>query len=380
MDGDARAWPPVGRMRRVTRLGAFLAALAAVLAILSSLDLASDRPSNASAWRPAVSRVGANAPSEAAREISIAWAGDVTPGSRYGIPPNGGRAQFTGVRGPLRRVDLALGNLEGTFSVGGRSKCATEGGTCFSFQAPPGRAAALRWAGFDLLNLANNHALDFGLPGQRQTVAALDRHHLGHTGRPGEIEVMRRRGLRIAIVGFAPYRWASDMRDRTKVRRLVAAAAKRSDIVIVLAHIGAEGSDKTHVPRGREVALGEDRGATRAFAHAAVKAGADLVLGSGPHVLRGIELYRGKLIAYSLGNFAGWRNFSAVGALSMSGLLTVRLSGRGHVRGGAFLPLRLTGVGVPARDRSGAATRLVNALSRADFGDAGLRLLRNGSF
>lgn len=314
------------------------------------------------------------------RELSIAWVGDITPGSRYGLPPDGGRALFDGVRGPLRTAGLSLGNLEGTLSVDGTSKCGADGGDCFSFQAPPENAEALRWAGLDLLNLANNHAYDFGADGQAQTVAALDAHGLAYTGRPGEITVLRRRGVRVAVVGFAAYPWANDLRELDAVRDLVATAARRADLVVVLAHAGSEGLDRTSVPLGREVAFGEDRGDTRAFAHAAVDAGADLVLGSGPHVLRGMEHYKGRLIAYSLANFAGWKNFSTAGTFSLTALLTVRLSERGQLRGGQFTALRLSPEGVPAPDPSGEATALVNQLSEQDFGATGTRLLDDGSF
>ena len=77
---------------------------------------------------------------------------------------------------------------------------------------------------------------------------------------------------------------------------------------------GAEGTDGQHVPRGTEYYLGENRGNERVFAHALVTAGADLVLASGPHVLRGLRLFHEKLIAYSLGNFAMCSH-----ALSMDG-------------------------------------------------------------
>lgn len=259
-------------------------------------------------------------------EVSIAWAGDITPGSSYGLPPDDGRGLFENVRDEVIGADVAIGNLEGTFSVGDTSKCETEGGDCFSFQAPPENAAALAWAGFDLLNLAN---------------------------------MVRRRGLRIATVGFAPYPWATDLRDLDAVAELVRRASDEADLVVVLAHLGAEGSGQIHTPVGRERAMGEDRGDTRAFAHVAVDAGADLVLASGPHVLRGIELRNGKLIAYSLGNFAGWHNFSTAGALSLSGLLTVRLSPDGYLRGGSThrpAPERRRGA-VRGNDRRGGGTR-----------------------
>ena len=241
---------------------------------------------------------------------------------------------------------------------------------------PPGSAGR----GFDLLNLANNHAWDFGAAGQRQTVDALKRHRLAHTGRPGEITVLRRRGIRIAAVGFAPYPWANDPRARGAARDLVRAADKRADLVIVLAHLGGEGADQTHVPPGREVAMGEERGDTRAFAHGVVEAGADLVLGSGPHVLRGIEVHRGKLIAYSLGNFAGWHNFSTTGTLALSGILEVNLSKTGALRGGRFTSAATERPRRARRRQLWRSEGLVGRLSVEDFGEKGLRLLDSGSF
>ena len=110
---------------------------------------------------------------------------------------------------------------------------------------------------------------------------------------------------------------------------------------------------------GEEVAYGEDRGDTRGFAHALVEAGADLVLGSGPHVIRGVERYRDRLIAYSLGNFAGWHNFGGGGTYDLSGMLTVRLDGNGHVVGGRWRSLHLVAPGIPQPDPTDASARLV---------------------
>jgi len=366
---------------RILAAGALVAAWAAALVVLAPLVFAEDGPAEGSAAPPARDRESvADEDRKPSSTVSVAWAGDITPGSRYGKPPEQGRALFNGVRALLVGADLAVGNLEGTLSVGGASKCGTDGGQCFSFQAPPENAGALSWAGFDLMNLANNHAYDFGASGQGQTLAALRAQNIAHTGLPGQITVVRRRGIRIATVGFAPYPWASDLRNLTAVRELVRAAARRAELVVVLAHLGGEGTNQMHTPVGREVAMGEDRGETRAFTHTAVDSGADLVVGSGPHVLRGMELYRGKLIAYSLGNFAGWHNFSTAGALSLSGLLNVRLSRDGDLRGGKFTALRLSSAGAPSPDLSGEATALVNELSREDFAGASVRLLGDGSF
>lgn len=299
--------------------------------------------------------------------VTIGWVGDTTPGSRYGMPPQGGRALFSKVRAQLLAPDIMVGNLEGTFGNGGKSKDAT--GAAFSFQAPPSYAAALPWAGFDLVNLANNHAHDFLEAGMASTRRALDAVGVAYTGRPGQITIVESRGVRVAFVGVAPYSWSQSLADIPGTAALVRSARKGADVVIVLMHAGAEGSDKTHTPKGTEHAYGEFRGSPRAFAHAMIDAGASAVLGSGPHVVRGIERYKGRLIAYSLGNFAGWGNFGTSGTLGLSGLLTISVDRRGEVLGGRWLPLRLARSGAPAFDPKGSSLTLVRTLSRQDFTD-----------
>ncbi len=317
------------------------------------------------------------APPKRAPTVTIGWVGDITPGSQYGLPASEGRALFAHVRPALRAPDLMAGNLEGTFSAGGASKCGLGAANCFAFQAPPANAGALRDAGFDIVNLANNHAFDYGPDGQWQTLEALYRAHLAFTGLPGHVRVLTRNGIRVAFVGLSTYRWTSSMDDSTAVRALVDQAAAIADVVVVFFHAGAEGADRTAVPQGREYAYGEDRGDSRAFAHLAIDAGADVVLGSGPHVLRGMEVYRRRLIAYSLGNFAGAGNFASGGTLSLSGLLTVRVDRRGRLRGGRFAGMAIDGSGAPQPDE-GAARSLVATLSAQDFGASAPRLLADG--
>ena len=307
----------------------------------------------------------ARAPS---KSITVAWVGDIALSSGYGLPRGGAGAVLARMRRHLHSADFTIGNLEGTLSRGGASKCGAGTESCFAFQAPPSYAAAFRRAGFDAMNVANNHAFDFGPAGQRQTLAALRRHEIGYSGRPGEILIRTVGGLRVALVGFAPYRWAASLHDARAARRLVRRADRRADLVIVAIHAGAEGADKLHTPRGTEFAFGENRGNARAFSRAVVRAGADLVLGSGPHVVRGIERYRGRLIAYSLGNFLGYRTFSTGGVLSLSGLLQVRLDASGAPLRGRWVSVRLGGTGVPSPDRSRRSARLVRRLSIRDFG------------
>jgi hypothetical protein len=181
------------------------------------------------------------------------------------------------------------------------------------------------------------------------------------------VTVVRVDGVRVALLGFSPYSWNQSLLDIPAAEALVRHAAKKADVVVALIHAGAEGADEIHTPQGTEYAYGENRGDARAFAHAVVDAGADLVLGSGPHVIRGIERRRGKLIAYSLGNFAGWDNFGISGDLGLSGLLTVTIDSKGRVRGGRWLSLRLAEPGVPVIDSGHTSARLADRLSAEDF-------------
>jgi hypothetical protein len=190
---------------------------------------------------------------------------------------------------------------------------------------------------------------------------------------------MRRAGLRIALLGFAPYRWAARLEQVRVAQALVRKAAAQADVVVVAMHAGAEGSGAMHVPHGTEIFLGENRGDSRRFAHAVVEAGADLVVGSGPHVIRGVERYHGRLIAYSLGNFAGYKNFGTGGALGLSAILTVRLQGDGAFAGGRWISLRLDGNALPHPDPSGASARLAAQLSREDFGSSAARIGPDGA-
>jgi hypothetical protein len=155
-------------------------------------------------------------------------------------------------------------------------------------------------------------------------------------------------------------------------------ADRRADIVVCWFHGGAEGSDKVHTPAGAEYAFGEHRGELRRLAHALIDSGADLVAGSGPHVLRGVEAYRGRLIAYSLGNFAGNGNFATGGNLSLSAILNVRLLPDGSFAGGQLHALRLDEHPWPGPDPDQSALELMRSVSQEDFGAAAVRIGQRG--
>ena len=315
----------------------------------------------------------------APRSVEIAAVGDMTFG-RAGSHPAGGASSLVARVKWALRGDLTVGNLETTLGSGGYSKCPRgRSKTCFAFQAPAGTAGALRQAGFAAVNVANNHGDDYGAEGIRETGAALRSARLAFTGRPGQITYVVRRGVKVALLGFAPYRYDEDLLDIGSATRLVRRAAQRADIVIVFIHAGAEGSAYQHVRAGMETYLGELRGDPLRFAHAVVDAGADVVLGSGPHVLRGMEWYRGRLIAYSLGNFVGYHTLDTTGVLGTGAVLRLRLDDDGSFVTGSLIPVRLDASGMPSRDPAARAIALVSSLSHADFGATEVRLSRTGT-
>jgi poly-gamma-glutamate capsule biosynthesis protein CapA/YwtB (metallophosphatase superfamily) len=291
---------------------------------------------------------------------------------------DGGAGFFSApVRGELIG-DVVLGNLEGTLTTAGYSKCGAGSTNCYAFRVPPSYAEVLKRAGFTILNVANNHAYDFGAQGQAETLAALTRAGLRFTGRPGQITYLRVGKTSVAVIGFASYSWAQSLTDIAAARRIVRRADEKADIVIVTMHAGAEGSDHEHVAAGTETFLGENRGNVLAFSHAVIDAGADLVIGHGPHVLRGMEWYRGRLIAYSLGNFLGNGTLSISGVLGVSGVLHVSLRPDGTWVRGDLTPIRLLPPGLPALDPAEAAHGVVRDLSKSDFGRSAMRVTRKG--
>jgi hypothetical protein len=314
--------------------------------------------------------------------ITLQWVGDMAVSSTLGLPPGGVYDAVAPLAATLRDADITLGNLEGTLSVGGASKCGggSEGGTCFAFQAPPSTAYALRRLGFDLVNQANNHAQDFGPAGHAQTMAALRRAGLAWTGDPGQITYLTTHGVRVAFLGFAPYAYTSNLLDIPTAEAMVRTAARHAAIVVVIIHAGAEGSDQLHTPPGTQYYLGEDRGDARLFAHSVIRAGASVVLGSGPHVIRGVQRYRGHLIAYSLGNFIGYRTLGSGGVLDDSGIMRVSLNpANGRVVAARWIPVTLDS-GIPRQALGDGDAPLVASLSLQDFPNSHFQIEPDGVF
>jgi len=309
--------------------------------------------------------------------ISIAAVGDTMLGNTPELPSEPA-TYLDPVKGELAG-DIVFGNLEGTLTeVSGSPKCGPQSEECFAFRMPPEYAKYLADAGFTLMSNANNHSYDFGEAGLNETVESLNAAGIEQTGLPGEITIVKAGGQRIAFVGFAPYAYTNSLTDLEGAAALIEEAATKAEIVVVTIHAGAEGSDAGHVTGGEEIYLGEDRGNPEEFAHLAVDAGADLVLGSGPHVLRGIEIYKHRLLAYSLGNFSGFHNFTTAGALGESVVLHVTLAPDGAFRSGRLASLRLVEAGQPVPDPNEEAAATIAALSAEDFGSTAIEVGADG--
>ncbi len=315
------------------------------------------------------------APAQKAATITINAVGDVQlgrawPEDKASLPPDGARTLLAEVSRELCEGDLTIGNLETALADSGESrKCKPGSKVCYAFRAPTAYAAELRALGFDVLTIANNHSGDFGEEGRSETQRALGEAGIATSGVLGDIATIEHEGLRVAVIGFGFGASMYSVHDLDGARALISELAKRHDLVVVTVHAGAEGTSATRVTKTRELFLGEDRGDIHAFARAVVDAGADLVLGHGPHVLRAMELYRDRLIAYSLGNFCAWRSFSLTGPLAVSVILRATLASTGELLEAELIPTRLVGEGLAVLDPEKRGIVAVRELSRTDFGE-----------
>jgi hypothetical protein len=315
----------------------------------------------------------------------------------------------------LSAADIAFGNLEGPMLEGGTSeKCppampdasdktatpkptptptstASPSGAdkakpapprCFAFRVPTRYGKYLRDAGFDVLSLANNHAADFGNYGRSSTRKVLDNLGIKYAGSDRErfsTTYLDVRGKRVAFVGFAHNNIVPNVNNLESAKKLVAEARKKADIVVVSFHGGAEGEAAQMVPRETEIFVGEKRGNLPLFAHTVIDAGADLVLGHGPHVMRGMEIYKGHLIAYSMGNFATYGMFNLKGSQGLSAIFEITLAADGKFAGGKIIAAKQVGRGGPVLDPSGEVIKKLQALSQADFGTSAPKIADDGT-
>ncbi len=297
------------------------------------------------------------------------------------LPEDDGRSQLSDAAPLLQASEIAFGNVEGVLMDGGEPvKQCKDPSACYLFRSPARFAQTLAEAGFNVVSLANNHARDFGEEGRSASMNALTNAGVLHSGREGDIASWQVGNIRVAMIAFAPFSGSWPMLDTDLAQTTVTELANAHDLIIVSFHGGAEGADAQRIPFTSETYYGEDRGDVVRFSRSMVDAGADLVIGHGPHVPRAMELYQGRLIAYSLGNFATWWGISVSEAKGYAPLLRTRLDGNGKLLAGDVVSLRQQRPDGPRLDPEQNAWRMIRRLTREDFPSGDLQLNEDGSF
>jgi poly-gamma-glutamate capsule biosynthesis protein CapA/YwtB (metallophosphatase superfamily) len=316
--------------------------------------------------------------------LTVAAVGDIMLGTDFpkNILPDDDGAGFLGEVTPiLTSADIAFGNLEGVLLDGGEPvKECKDPSVCHLFRSPTRYAQHLAAAGFDVMSLANNHAHDFGEEGRSSGMQALESVGIRHSGREGDVASWEVGGLRVALIAFAPNIGAHALNDYARAAELVAELASRHDIVLVSFHGGAEGVDAATLPFAEETYHGEARGNVVTFAHAVIDAGADLVLGHGPHVPRALEYYNERLIAYSLGNFATYYGISVEGTKGLAPILIAELDAGGRFLRGRIESMIQVRPGGPRPDPARGALEMMRSLTERAFGSGHIRFEPDGQF
>lgn len=315
--------------------------------------------------------------------LTLAAVGDIMPGTDFPeniLPDDDGLSFLDAVTPLLAAPDVTFGNFEGVLLDGGEpvKQCKSKT-ACFVFRTPTRYARYLKLAGFDVMSLANNHARDFGEEGRSSSMAALAAEGIHTSGREGTVATFTANGRRIALVAFAPNVGSNSLNDPQIGLPLVAALAANNDIVIVSFHGGAEGTGAEKLPFAREIFAGEDRGNVVEFAHQVIDAGADLVLGHGPHVVRPLEIYRDRLVAYSLGNFATYYGISVEGIRGIAPILQVTLDDEGRFVAGKIEPTMQIRPAGPAIDPERKVITLMRDLTTDAFPDGRLSIADDGT-
>jgi poly-gamma-glutamate capsule biosynthesis protein CapA/YwtB (metallophosphatase superfamily) len=302
--------------------------------------------------------------------VTVAAVGDIMLGSDFPypeLPPEDGRALFDGVRGLLGQADLSFGNLEGTLCDGGLCVKNTESANVYAFRTPTRFARTLKDAHFKVLSLANNHSRDFGYMGMWATKQALKKAGIQFSSRDGEVAEFNLRGLTVGLmaVSFGPR--PRSINHPEEVLREIDFLSRKYDILLISVHGGKEGKSALRTQNKTEYFLGENRGNLVRFARSAVERGADLILGHGPHVPRALEVYKGRLIAYSLGNFCTYKGMNLDEEKGYAPLLWTELGPAGAFRRGRIYSFIQYRPGGPKKDPQQRALGLMRTLSLQDF-------------
>jgi hypothetical protein len=243
----------------------------------------------------------------------------------------------------------------------------------YVFRFPVATAKLLKSSGFHAVTLANNHSLDYGGAGLTDTLNHLAQQGIVGSGHlRGKFELFTLEAIKIGLVSVGFYSMQNDIKELDAVAELIASAKRVADVVIVAMHAGAEGEAHIELPEGPETFLGEARGDSRAFAQVAIAAGADAIVGYGPHVLRAAECIAGRPVFYSIGNFLGIGGLSTQGLTGVAAIAQLAFDVNKKLIGSRLVPLRFDSNKFPQIDPAGRAIALVrhlNVLATQKFKD-----------
>lgn len=313
--------------------------------------------------------------------IKIKAVGDIIPGTNYPSNklPDQKEMLFQDVKPALQGADIVFGNFESTLTNYPNSAKNIGRGLVFAFRTPPEYTSILKDAGFHILSVANNHSFDFFETGFDDTIDNINKLGMKAVGRKDQIVYHEVKGVKFAFIGFSYFPVHNNMLDLEASKAIVKKAeAEGADVIVVSVHAGAEGTAALHIRDKTEYFYGENRGNKVLFARTLIDAGADLILGHGPHVPRAFELYKGKLIAYSLGNFMGYRTLSTQAQLGYSLVLEADLDPVGNFKSGKIIPIHLDSKGVPYRDNNFRSVGLIRSLTQSDFPNTPLEIDNQG--
>ncbi|AXT62769.1 CapA family protein [Aquimarina sp. AD10] len=318
-------------------------------------------------------------------QIKIMAVGDIMMGTDFPnesyLPPDG-KGPFDDVNTVLTKADILFGNLEGTLTdEGENAKRCSDPSKCYSFRSPEKFGKYLEETGFDVMSIANNHIGDFGEIGIKNTSKTLKKHNIAYAGVFAQPSmVFEKNGITYGFCAFAPNKDCLKIHNLTKAKKIVTELKSKVDIVIVSFHGGAEGLDHTHVPRKTERFYGEDRGDVYLFAHTMIDAGADMIIGHGPHVSRGFEIYKNKFIAYSLGNFCTYSRFNLSGIKGYAPIAEIDIDLEGNFIKGMLHSAKQIDEIYPFMDDKKRALKEIKKLTAEDFPESKLIFNDDGSF
>lgn len=319
--------------------------------------------------------------------ITIAAVGDIMLGTdfpeKYYLPANNDCSSMLLPAMPhFKNADVAFGNLEGAFNDGAELvKRCKDPKVCYAFRTPQNYFNCVTQSGLNLFSLANNHMFDFGMPAVDSTLALVKRSGTKAAGvHKKPYEIFERQGVIYGFTAFSPNKGTNDFHNREYLRKIVRKLADTADIVIVSFHIGAEGGKHQHITRKTETFYGENRGNPFELARLVIDAGADVVLGHGPHVVRAFDLYKGRFIAYSLGNFVTYGRMNLSGPNGLAPLVKINTTKDGEFISGQIVSFRQFEDRGLVFDAMNSAAQKIIELTKSDIPECVLKFDKNGYF